>query len=91
MLKISAMKNITNTPIEQVRFQNQSFLIKRDDLLHKDFTGNKARKFYYYFKNNFPDIKTIVSYGSNQSNAMYSLSVLAKLKGWNFIYYTNHF
>ena len=84
------MQNITNSPIQNIIFQNQSFLIKRDDLLHTDFTGNKARKFYYYFKNDFPNIKTIVSHGSNQSNAMYSLSVLAKLKGWEFIYYTNH-
>ena len=40
--------------------------------------------------NTLPNIKTIISHGSNQSNAMYSLSVLAKLKGWKFIYYTNH-
>ncbi|RLA80721.1 MAG: 1-aminocyclopropane-1-carboxylate deaminase, partial [Epsilonproteobacteria bacterium] len=49
------MQNIINSPIESIQFQNQSFLIKRDDLLHKDFTGNKARKFYYFFKNDFPD------------------------------------
>jgi 1-aminocyclopropane-1-carboxylate deaminase/D-cysteine desulfhydrase-like pyridoxal-dependent ACC family enzyme len=84
------MQNIINTPIQNITFENQTFLIKRDDLLHEDFTGNKARKFYYYFKNNFPNIKTIISHGSNQSNAMYSLSVLAKLKGWRFVYYTNH-
>jgi len=84
------MQNITNTPIEQITFQNITFLIKRDDLLHPDFTGNKARKFYYFFKNDFPNITTIISHGSNQSNAMYSLSVLAKLKDWKYIYYTNH-
>ncbi len=88
------MQNITNTPIEQITFKNLTFLIKRDDLLHPDFTGNKARKFYYFFrddfKNEFPNITTIISHGSNQSNAMYSLSVLAKLKGWEYIYYTNH-
>ena len=84
------MNTILNSPIEQITFQNQSFLIKRDDLLHKDFSGNKARKFYHYFINDFPHIDTIISYGSNQSNAMYSLSVLAKLKGWKFIYYVDH-
>ena len=84
------MQNITNSPIQNINFKNQSFLVKRDDLLHKDFTGNKARKFYYFFKNDFPNITTIISHGSNQSNAMYSLSVLAKLKGWDYIYYTNH-
>lgn len=84
------MKNITNSPIEKITFNDTTFLIKRDDLLHKEFSGNKARKFYYYFKNNFPNIDTIISHGSNQSNAMYSLSVLAKLKDWNFIYYVDH-
>ena len=84
------MKNIINSPIEQITFNNKSFLIKRDDLLHPSFSGNKARKFYYFFKNDFPDVTTLISHGSNQSNAMYSLSVLAKLKGWRFIYYTNH-
>ncbi|MEA3553884.1 MAG: 1-aminocyclopropane-1-carboxylate deaminase [Campylobacterota bacterium] len=84
------MKNIINSPIEQITFNNQSFLLKRDDLLHPSFSGNKARKFYYFFKKDFPNITTLVSHGSNQSNAMYSLSSLSKLKGWRFIYYTNH-
>ncbi len=84
------MNSITNSPVQQITFQNQSFLIKRDDLLHKDFSGNKARKFYYYFINNFPNKDTVISYGSNQSNAMYSLSVLAKLRGWKFLYYVDH-
>ena len=84
------MNTITNSPVEKITFENQSFLIKRDDLLHKDFSGNKARKFYYFFINDFPNVNTLISYGSNQSNAMYSLSVLAKLKGWKFIYYVDH-
>ena len=84
------MNNITNSPIEKITFQNHNFLIKRDDLLHEDFNGNKARKFHYFFDNEFPHITQIVSHGSNQSNAMYSLSVLAKLKGWEYTYYTNH-
>ncbi len=84
------MKNIINSPIEQINFKNRSFLIKRDDLLHPSFSGNKARKFFYFFKKDFPNVTTLVSHGSNQSNAMYSLSVLAKLKGWSFVYYTNH-
>ncbi len=65
-------------------------MIKRDDLLHQDFNGNKARKFYHFLETDLSKIDTIVSYGSNQSNAMYSLSVLAKLNNINFIYYTNH-
>ena len=84
------MQDITNSPITDIKFNDFNILVKRDDLLDKDFSGNKARKFYYYLQNDFPNIDTIVSYGSNQSNAMYSLSVLAKLKDWKFIYYTYH-
>lgn len=76
--------------MQKVSFDRREFLIKRDDLLHKDFSGNKARKFWYFFVNDFPNINKIISYGSNQSNAMYSLSVLCKLKGWKFDYYVSH-
>lgn len=82
--------NYTNSPIEEISFNNQKYFIKRDDLLHPDFSGNKARKFYYFLKNDFPSIKKIISHGSAQSNAMYSLSVLAKLKGLKFDYYVDH-
>ncbi|MBI3874356.1 MAG: 1-aminocyclopropane-1-carboxylate deaminase [Arcobacter sp.] len=81
---------LINSPVDKVTFQNHNFYIKRDDLLAKDFSGNKARKFHYFLKNNFPNIDTVVSYGSNQSNAMYSLSVLAKLKNWKFKYFASH-
>ena len=80
----------TNSPIQEVIFNNQKYFIKRDDLLHQDFSGNKARKFYYFLKNDFSNIKKVISHGSAQSNAMYSLSVLSKLKGWQFDYYVDH-
>ncbi len=88
--RLHIMIKLHNSPIQNITFQNQSFLIKRDDLLHADFSGNKARKFHYFLLNEFPHIDTVISYGSNQSNAMYSLSVLCKLKKWNFIYYVDH-
>ena len=78
------------SPIEKIQLKGKLFYLKRDDLIHPDFSGNKARKFYYYLINDFPYIDKIVSYGSNQSNAMYSLSVLAKMKGWEFEYYADH-
>ena len=83
---------LLNAPIHQFEFRGKSFLIKRDDLLHSDFSGNKARKFYYYFnylKQN-PNITKIISYGSNQSNAMYSMSVLAKLFNIELEYYVKY-
>jgi len=81
---------LLNSPTQNITYKNQSFLVKRDDLLDSDFSGNKARKLYYFLKNDFKNIDIIISYGSNQSNAMYSLSVLCKLKGWKFIYYMDH-
>ena len=84
------MIKFENSPIHEITFQNQNFYIKRDDLLHPDFSGNKARKFHYFLENNFPKIKKLISHGSNQSNAMYSLSVLCKQKGWIFEYYVSH-
>jgi len=82
--------NFNRSSVTQIVFEGHSFFIKRDDLIDKNFSGNKARKFYYYLKNNFSFIDTLVSYGSSQSNAMYSLSVLAKKKGWKFNYYVEH-
>ncbi|SFV68767.1 pyridoxal phosphate-dependent deaminase, putative [hydrothermal vent metagenome] len=84
------MNNFINSPIQKKQFQKQTIYIKRDDLLSSDFSGNKARKFHYFLAHNFPHIKKVVSYGSAQSNAMYSLSVLAKKQGWRFDYYTTH-
>lgn len=71
-------------------FDKRTFYLKRDDLLDAQFSGNKARKFNYFLTHDFPHIKRVVSYGSNQSNAMYSLSVLAQIKGWEFIYFCDH-
>ncbi|MCK9336590.1 MAG: 1-aminocyclopropane-1-carboxylate deaminase/D-cysteine desulfhydrase [Arcobacteraceae bacterium] len=79
-----------NTPMQKMTFHDMDIFIKRDDLINEDFSGNKARKFYYFLINEFPNIKKLVSYGSNQSNAMYSMSVLSRLKGWEFEYYCDH-
>lgn len=79
-----------NSCVQKVNFNGFEIFVKRDDLLSRDFSGNKARKFHYFLENDFPHIKKIISCGSNQSNAMYSLSVLCQLKGWEFIYYTHH-
>lgn len=84
------MEILDNTPIQKIFFEGFEFFVKRDDLLHKDFSGNKARKLHYFLHNEFKGIDTLISYGSNQSNAMYSMSVLAKMKNWKFEYYTDH-
>ncbi len=78
------------SPIQSITFDKQHFYLKRDDMIDSDFSGNKARKLYYFLQNDFPDIHKLISYGSAQSNAMYSLSVLAKMKGWEFEYFVDH-
>lgn len=84
------LKYMESSPVDKIIFHNKIFYIKRDDLLDTDFSGNKARKLAYYLENKFDKIDILVSYGSAQSNAMYSMSVLAKIKGWKFIYYVDH-
>ncbi|ASG69003.1 1-aminocyclopropane-1-carboxylate deaminase [Francisella halioticida] len=61
----------------------------RDDLNHHIFSGNKARKLAYILSNpgNYEQIKTIISFGGNQSNFMLALSQLAKIKNWAFHYW----
>lgn len=78
------------SPFQKHSFDGYTFYLKRDDLLDPNFSGNKARKFYHFLVNDFPDITRVVSYGSNQSNAMYSLSVLCAMKGWEFLYFCDH-
>ncbi|MEE9424834.1 MAG: hypothetical protein V3V18_07620 [Methylococcales bacterium] len=75
------------SPIDTVTIQEQQFHIKRDDQLHPVFNGNKARKFLHYLHLQEPRIKSVISFGGNQSNAMMCLSALAKIKHWHFNYY----
>lgn len=81
---------LKNSPIQKIVYNQKNIYIKRDDLLHEDFSGNKARKFYFLFEDDLKDTKKIVSHGSCQSNAMYSLSSLCKLKSIEFEYYVDH-
>jgi 1-aminocyclopropane-1-carboxylate deaminase/D-cysteine desulfhydrase-like pyridoxal-dependent ACC family enzyme len=79
-----------SSPVDAINFEGHTLYLKRDDLLHPDFSGNKARKFQYFLTHSFPNINKIISNGSAQSNAMYSLSVLAKMRGWEFVYIVDH-
>lgn len=77
----------TPSPLQEAIWCDRKVYIKRDDLLHPFINGNKARKFKTLLED---DLKTkaIISYGGNQSNAMLTLSYIAKLKGYEFIYVT---
>lgn len=78
------------TPLQSFDFASRMVYIKRDDLLHPLFSGNKARKFTSLLRLDLSD-KTLISYGGNQSNALQSLSSLALLKGSKLIYFTTPF
>ncbi len=79
----------SSSPLQECSFKEKRVYVKRDDTLHVDFSGNKARKFYWFLRQDFSHVKRVVSYGSNQSNAMYSISVMAKMRGWKFLYFCN--
>lgn len=81
---------LANTPITQHTFNGHSFYLKRDDLLHPEFSGNKARKFMALLEDDFPNVTTLIGYGSPQANSLYSLAALAKLKGWQLEFYVSH-
>ncbi len=78
------------TPVEEITIDGRRYFLKRDDRIHPDFSGNKARKLRYWLHRDLPQIRRLVSYGSPQSNAMYSLSVLAIVRGWEFEYFVDH-
>ncbi|MGF1740335.1 1-aminocyclopropane-1-carboxylate deaminase/D-cysteine desulfhydrase [Vibrio profundum] len=80
---------IANSPTTQHRFNDFTFFLKRDDLLHHHFSGNKARKFMSLLDQRNSNITTLVSYGSAQANSLYSLAALAQLKGWQLEYYVD--
>lgn len=76
-----------NSPVSKTLYDGLPLYIKRDDLLHHEFSGNKARKFHYFLEHDFEGIDKIISYGSAQANSLYSLSVLAKMKNVKLDFY----
>lgn len=79
----------TKPRIDRVKFRNLEFYLLRDDLLG-EFNGNKARKLHYLLNQDLTKFEKIVSNGSSQSNAMYSISLFAKLRGLKFEYVMSH-
>ncbi|WP_027697202.1 1-aminocyclopropane-1-carboxylate deaminase/D-cysteine desulfhydrase [Vibrio litoralis] len=81
---------LADTPITHHTFNGHPFYLKRDDLLHPEFSGNKARKFMALLEDDYPKVTTLIGYGSPQANSLYSLAALAKLKGWQLEFYVDH-
>ena len=72
--------------VDTVRIDKRPFFIKRDDLIHTMYSGNKIRKLYALFGDD--TARHIVSYGGYQSNAMLSMAYFAHEKGIRFTYIT---
>jgi D-cysteine desulfhydrase len=57
------------TPLEQLKFRNKKFLIKRDDYTGLDFSGNKIRKLeYLLYRAKIMRTDIIFTCGGEQSN-----------------------
>jgi D-cysteine desulfhydrase len=82
-MKIPRKINLAHLPtlLEQVRFRNKEFLIKRDDYTGSDFLGNKIRKLeYLLYEANRERAEIIFTCGGDQSNhARATASASAKL------------
>ncbi len=75
------------SPVQKMTFRGRSYYLKRDDLINPYFNGNKARKFDYFLNADLSNYTKVISYGGNQSNAMFSLAAFAKIKNLQFHYY----
>lgn len=72
------------TPLQEIKFEGKSFLIKRDDLTGSELSGNKVRKLEYILedaKRKKADI--IFTCGGDQSNHARATTIAAKKIGLN--------
>lgn len=76
------------SPVDLISVNNHFFFIKRDDEIDTCLSGNKYRKLKALIDTPKEAYNKIISYGGNQSNAMFSIACIAKEKGWHFDYYT---
>ena len=72
--------------VDLLRLDDRDIYIKRDDLLHPMYSGNKIRKLYALLENE--TLGHLVSYGGYQSNAMLSMAYFAHGKKIPFTYIT---
>jgi len=74
------------TPVEPFAFAGERYYVKRDDLIHPLYSGNKFRKLHAFFQLPSERIERVCSFGGIQSNAMLSIAALCAEKGWTFDY-----
>ncbi len=81
---------LAQSPITEHQFNGHRFYLKRDDQLHSQFSGNKARKFMALLDIEAPQVNTLIGYGSAQANSLYSMAALANIRGWQLEFYVDH-
>lgn len=81
---------LNDSPVTEHHFQGHHFFLKRDDLLHGHFNGNKARKFMATLEQPLIGKTRLIGWGSAQANSLTSLAALAKIKGLKLTYYVAH-
>ena len=65
--------------VETIMFRGKPVYIKRDDLIDPCLSGNKFRKLYALTVTDSSKYNQVISYGGNQSNAMLSIAVQARI------------
>lgn len=81
---------LAHSPVQTVELFGAPVYLKRDDLLHHAFGGNKARKFAALLEHNFDNVELLVGHGSPQANSLYTMAALAQLKGCQLDFYVDH-
>lgn len=72
------------TPLQEIKFEGKSFLIKRDDLTGCELSGNKVRKLEYILEDaKLKNADIIFTCGGDQSNHARATTIGAKKIGLN--------
>lgn len=85
------MPNIDNSIIQEIQFseiekRNISLSIKREDLIHKDISGNKFRKLKFNLEKAVSEGKdTLLTFGGAYSNHIAATASAGKLHGFKTI------
>ncbi len=83
-MKLPACVKLANTPtpLEEVKYENRKFLIKRDDLTGVELSGNKVRKLEFLIKKAKSEKTDIIfTCGGEQSNHARATAIAAAKVG----------
>ena len=83
-MKLPACVKLANTPtpLEEVKYENRKFLIKRDDLTGVELSGNKVRKLEFLIKKAKSEKADIIfTCGGEQSNHARATAIAAAKVG----------